>query len=144
MKDLSPGDFLKTPPGVLFNLDCIYSKLEDGPSAATSFKDLLLKTPTEKSEQKGGTGFNQISISSENNALNLFNYLLTKFARFCVSIYKMNIQLTSRELDILPYMDFSQEWTDEKLFEHFELETEELEFINTYIQNWYERDGKSN
>ena len=107
-----------------------------------NFKKLIIDTPTEKSEQNGGTGFNQISISSEKNALNLFNYLLTKFARFCVSIYKINIQLTSKELEILPYLDFSQEWTNEKLFDYFELKSEEREFIDNYIQNWYERDVK--
>jgi hypothetical protein len=107
-----------------------------------NFKKLIIDTPTEKSEQNGGTGFNQISIPSEENGLNLFNYLLTKFARFCVSIYKINIQLTSRELEILPYLDFSQEWKDEKLFNYFDLDTQEIDFINTYIQNWYEGDVK--
>lgn len=104
------------------------------------FNKLFIKTPNEKNEQKGGTGFNQISINSKVEGEYLFNYLLTKFSRFCVSLYKMNIQLTSRELDILPYMDFSQEWTDEKLFDYFELNQEERDFINTYIPNWYERD----
>ena len=42
---------------------------------------------------------------------------------------------------MIPYMDFSQEWTDEKLFDYFELNQEEIDFINTYIQNWYERDN---
>jgi hypothetical protein len=37
-------------------------------------------------------------------------------------------------------MDFSQEWTDEKLFDYFELTQEERDFINTYIPDWYERD----
>jgi hypothetical protein len=105
-----------------------------------NFDKLFIKTPNEKNEQKGGTGFNQISINSKIEGEHLFRYLLTKFSRFCVSLYKMNIQLTSRELDVLPYMDFSQEWTDEKLFDYFELNQEEIEFINTYIQNWYERD----
>ena len=116
----------------------IYKKDEN------NFEKLCIETPNEKSEQKGGTGFNQISINSKEEGENLLNYLLTKFARFCVSLYKMNIQLTSRELEILPYMDFSQEWTDKKLFEHFKLEPKEQEFINNYIQNWYEKDGKSN
>lgn len=87
---------------------------------------------------------NYISVKDSKDALNCGKYLLTKFARFCVSLYKMNVQFSRGELMAVPYMDFSQEWTDEKLFEHFGLEPEEREFINTYIQNWYERDGKSN
>jgi hypothetical protein len=112
----------------------IYKKNEN------NFNDLIIQTPNEKSEQKGGTGFNQISINSIEEGEYLFKYLLTKFSRFCVSLYKMNIQLTSKELDILPYMNFSEEWTDEKLFEYFELTQEEINFIEEYIPNWYERD----
>lgn len=87
---------------------------------------------------------NYISVSTYEEAKNCGNYLLTKFARFSVSLYKMNVQFSRGELRAVPYMDFSQEWTDEKLFEYFELEQKERDFINTYIQNWYERDGKSN
>jgi hypothetical protein len=87
---------------------------------------------------------NFLGFESVNLAKNGFEYLKTKFARFCVSLYKMNQHLDRGELEIVPYMDFSQEWTDEKLFEHFELEIEERNFINNYIQNWYKLDEKSN
>jgi hypothetical protein len=112
----------------------IYKKDEN------NLNNLIIQIPNEKSEQNGGTGFNQISINSIEEGGRLFEYLLTKFSRFCVSLYKINIQLTSKELDILPYMDFSEEWTDEKLFEYFEFTQEEINFIEEYIPNWYERD----
>ena len=112
----------------------VYKKNEN------NYNDLIIQTPNQKSEQNGGTGFNQISINSLKEGEYLFKYLLTKFSRFCISLYKMNIQLTSKELDILPYMDFSQEWTDEKLFDYFQLTQEEIDFIKGYIPNWYERD----
>ena len=35
-------------------------------------------------------------------------------------------------------MDFSQKWTDEKLFDEFGLTQEERNFIKEYIPNWYE------
>jgi len=41
-------------------------------------------------------------------------------------------------LDAVPYLDFSQEWTDEKLFDHFNLIQEERNFITEYIPDWYE------
>jgi hypothetical protein len=105
-----------------------------------NYNELIIQTPNEKSEQKGGTGFNQIAINSVEEGEHLFKYLLTKFARFCVSLYKMNIQLTSQELVIVPFMNFSEEWTDERLFNYFELTQSERDFILTYIPNWYERD----
>ena len=72
----------------------------------------------------------------------MFEYFKTKFVRFSISIYKLNQNLHRGELMAVPYMDFSKEWTDEKLFDYFELTQEERDFINTYIQNWYERDFK--
>jgi site-specific DNA-methyltransferase (adenine-specific) len=66
---------------------------------------------------------------------------MTKFARFCLSLYKNSANILS-DLKAVPYMDFSQEWTDEKLFKHFNLNKDEIKFINEYIPNWYERDFK--
>jgi len=99
-----------------------------------SFEDILFTNETTENSS------NEIVFDSVLEAKNCFNYLLTKFARFAVSIYKINQNLHRGELKAVPYMDFSQEWTDEKLFDYFQLTQEERDFINTYIQNWYERD----
>ena len=40
----------------------------------------------------------------------------------------------------LPFLDFNNQWTDEDLYRHFDLTEEEVDFINNYIGNWYERD----
>lgn len=87
-------------------------------------------------------GYNYIGCLNKKNAVNMFEYFKTKFVRFAISLYKLNQTLHRGELMSVPYMDFSQEWTDEKLFNYFELTQEEREFINTYIQNWYDRDFK--
>lgn len=83
---------------------------------------------------------NYIGVESYECALNCANYLLTKFARFCLSLYKMNVQLSRGELEAVPYMDFSIGWSDEILYEYFELNNEEIDFIELYIGNWYDRD----
>ena len=121
---------IKGTPHPDFN--CIISKKYEN-----NFDDIITKT-----FEKGDS--NYLGFESIDFAKNGFEYLKTKFSRFCVSLYKMNQHLDRGELEIVPYMDFSQEWTDKKLFDYFELTQEEREFINTYIQNWYERDGKSN
>jgi hypothetical protein len=109
-------------------------------SNENDYSSLLLNRAREKSEQKGGNQFNDLALNSNDNVLYFHKYLLTKFARFAVSIYKISATLDCKELSAVPYLDFSKEWTDEKLFDHFELTQEEREFINTYIPNWYERD----
>lgn len=85
---------------------------------------------------------NYISVSTREEGNNCFDYLLTKFARFCLSLYKMNSQLSRGELLAVPYMDFTQKWDDEKLFNYFGFTQEEIDFINEYIQDWYEQDTK--
>lgn len=85
---------------------------------------------------------NYFAVKSKKHGVNAFNYFLTKFARICVSLYKTNQHIDRGELLALPYMDFSQEWPDEKLFEYFDLNKDEIKFINEYIPNWYERDFK--
>jgi hypothetical protein len=41
-------------------------------------------------------------------------------------------------------MDFNVDWTDEMLFDYFELTEEERNYINTFIPNYYERDFQNN
>lgn len=111
-------------------------------SNEVDYSSLLLNKAREKSEQKGGNQFNDLALNDNDNVIYFHNYLLTKFARFAVSIYKISATLDCKELSSVPYMDFSQEWTDEELFKYFELDSDEIEFISKYIPNWYERDFK--
>lgn len=77
------------------------------------------------------------SLENEENANNLIKYLKSNFARFCLSIYKNNSQLDRGELELIPWLDFSREWTDEDLIKEFELTPEEVEFINKHIPKYY-------
>ena len=71
-------------------------------------------------------------------ATNFLNYLKTDFARFALSVYKINGHMSSGELSAVPYMDFTEEWTDEKLFKHFKLSIEEVKLIKDSIPAYYE------
>ena len=101
-----------------------------------SFDELLY---TEKTTENTS---NEITFDSEIEALNCFDYLLTKFSRFAVSTLKLNQNLHRGELRAVPYLDFTQEWDDEKLFNYFGFTQEEIDFVNEYIQDWYEQDTK--
>jgi site-specific DNA-methyltransferase (adenine-specific) len=65
---------------------------------------------------------------------------MTKFMRFSLSLNKLSGYLTRGELKSVPFIDPSIEWTDDMLFRHFELTQEEINFINEFIGNWYQRD----
>lgn len=70
-------------------------------------------------------------------AENFLNYNKTKFFRFCLSIYKNNANLHRGELAIIPWLDFSEKWDDEKLFKFFNLTHNEICFINKVIPDYY-------
>lgn len=102
------------------------------------FNRILTTTPDGK--KGNGGALNELGFSNKEQVKNGFEFLKTKFTRFCLSLRKTGSDLNNIDLEFVPYMDFSQEWTDEKLFDYFELTQEERNFINEYIPNWYERD----
>ena len=85
-----------------------------------------------------------ICLNSYDECVNTSRYLLTKFARFCLSIYKNGANLNSGELKLVPFIDPTIQWSDEMLFQHFELTQEEINFINEFIGDWYQRDFQNN
>lgn len=70
-------------------------------------------------------------------AENFIKYLKTDFARFCLSIYKNGLSLHRGELKSIPYLDFKEEWTDEKIYKFFDISKEEIEFIEKNIPKYY-------
>lgn len=69
---------------------------------------------------------------------NFINYLKTYFVRFCLSIYKTGRDLSKNEVALIPKIDFTKEWTDEKLFAHFGIDEETQNYINKFLPDYYE------
>jgi hypothetical protein len=101
--------------------------------------NLITNTPIGK--RSDGNQFNELIINDVSEIEKIHKYLMTKFARFCLSIYKNSANILS-DLKIVPYMDFSRFWSDYELFDFFELSEEERDFIISYIPNWYKNDFK--
>ena len=101
-----------------------------------NYDRIITSLPRGKLKNKGA--LNEIGFDSIEHLKNGHSYLLTKFARFCVSLRKTGPDLNFVDLELVPYVDFSKEWNDEKLFDYFGLTQEERNFINEYIPNWYE------
>jgi hypothetical protein len=79
----------------------------------------------------------QFSFKSELEAKNFLKYIKTDFVRFCVAIFKNKCDLDCGELNLIPWLDFTQEWTDEKLYKEFDLTEEEIKFIEKHIPKYY-------
>jgi hypothetical protein len=85
-----------------------------------------------------------IRANSYDEAVNIFEFMKTKVARFFISFTKIDQNIWDGDmLSILPYLDFTKKWDDESLFKYFELEDDLIEYINEYIEPIYEYE-KSN
>lgn len=77
-------------------------------------------------------GINKIKNIIEAN--NLKKYLRTKFARFMHSLAKASQDATSKTYSFVPIQDFSHPWTDEMLYQKYNLTDEEIAFIESMIK----------
>ena len=65
---------------------------------------------------------------------NVLSYISTKFFRFLVLLIKNTQDAPKRVYQFVPLQDFSETWTDEKLYKKYGLESKEIEFIESMIR----------
>ena len=92
----------------------------------------------QRNDAKVGNAFLKFYFDTEMECNNFLNYLKTNFSRFCLSAYKNNQNLHRGELEIIPWLDFKEEWNDEKLIKEFCISKEEVEFIDNIIPKYYD------
>jgi hypothetical protein len=68
------------------------------------------------------------------HANNLKSYLLTKFARFLLLQTISSIHISKDNFQFVPIQDFSEHWTDDKLYKKYGLHEKEIEFIESMIR----------
>lgn len=73
-------------------------------------------------------------FSDKNSAVNLLNYLCTKFARFLIYQATASIMIAKNNFVFLPEQDFSKPWTDEELYRKYNLNDDEITFIDSMIK----------
>ena len=69
----------------------------------------------------------------------IYDYLKSFVARMGLSFTKYNQHLESGELKTVPLINFDKKYTDQELYELLELNSEEIEAINSVISNYYDR-----
>lgn len=74
------------------------------------------------------------AFENETEAKNLDLFLRTKFVRFLVGLRKNTQHITRDRFKFVPDMPMNQEWTNEKLLDHFEISEKEVQFIDTIIR----------
>jgi hypothetical protein len=68
---------------------------------------------------------------------NFIKFLKTDFARMCLAFMKTDGSI-NYSMYVIPYMNFTQEWTDEKLYAHFNITEDEQAFIKEVIPPYYD------
>lgn len=80
---------------------------------------------------------NNFVFDKSENLMNFKTYLKSDFVRFCLSFKKFSKNLQTDSFDLIPLVNFDYEWTDEKLFEKFEVSQELSLLIREFIPDCY-------
>ena len=73
------------------------------------------------------------TFKNENEAQNFCNYIKTKFVRFLISLRKSSQNVSRDVFLFVPKLNMSQQWTDELLYEEFQLMSDDIEYIESQI-----------
>lgn len=74
------------------------------------------------------------SYETEAEAIGLYSYLKTKFARFLIMQATSSIMITRGCFMFVPIQDFSKPWTDQELYKKYGLTEDEITFIESTIR----------
>ncbi|MDM1514112.1 Eco57I restriction-modification methylase domain-containing protein [Myroides odoratimimus] len=66
-------------------------------------------------------------------ANNVISYINTKFFHFLLTLKKNTQHATNNVFNLIPIQNFTEEWTDEKLYKKYNLTKEEIEYIENTI-----------
>lgn len=71
---------------------------------------------------------------TKKEAANVVSYIKTKFFHFLLGLSKNTQDATSKVYKFVPMQDFSENWTDEKLYKKYKLTKKEIDFIESMIR----------
>lgn len=73
-------------------------------------------------------------FDTEREALNFDKYLKSKLPRFLLRQAISSLNVTRECFRFVPYLDFKEEWTDQKLYKTYGLTDEEISFVEYTIR----------
>lgn len=97
-------------------------------------KDILKPIISEPGSINTETYIMNGPYKSEKEAKNVVSYVQTKFFHFLLGLKKNTQHTTRNTYEFIPLQDFSEPWTDEKLYKKYKLTKEEIEFIESMIR----------
>ena len=95
--------------------------------------------PISKEAVCSGTYLSIGPFKNEEETNNAFMYMKTRFFRALVSALKNTQHGTQKTYSFVPIQDFSKKWTDDKLYKKYNLNKDEIAFIEERIReiDWW-------
>ncbi len=117
-------------------IDCHKVLIGKAGSGSDSFPHSILSTPF---YAEPGTVCNQTYLvigpfKDKNECNNVISYIKTRFFRFMVLLRKNSQDAMRGVYQFVPMQDFSHPWTDEMLYKKYDLDKDEIAFIESMIR----------
>ena len=74
------------------------------------------------------------AFDSEQGCLKVISYIQTRFFRFLAMLRKVTQSTTRSVYTLIPQQNFSESWSDDKLYKKYGLSNDEIAFIESMIQ----------
>lgn len=74
------------------------------------------------------------AFNTKEEAENLVGYMKSCFFRYLMSVFMVSHHITKDAYRLVPLQDFSEPWTDEKLYAKYGLDEKEIAFIESMIR----------
>jgi len=76
------------------------------------------------------------TFNTKKEAENFIRYLTTNFSRYFLGLRKVTQDIYKNQWEWVPFVDVSQEWTDEKLYKMFKITKADQKHIEKKIEEW--------
>lgn len=119
---------------IIGNID-LYSKTNQ--MVKDDFYTMTIKNKNDNIGIRKTTIKNTYAFKTEEERTNFLKYCNTDFARFLLAIIKNNTHIDSGETNMIPWLDFTQEWDDDKLFDKFNISEEQQDLIRDFLPDYY-------
>lgn len=112
-------------------------------SGTDSLPHLVISDPivSEPGSVTANTHYIIEGVPTESEAQNLASYMRTKFFRFMVNLLRSNQNMRPDMYQFAPRLDFTRSWTDNQLYDRYNLSQRERDFIDLVIRDM---DSKKN
>ena len=74
------------------------------------------------------------AYTNRNDADNMVSYMKCRFTRFLIAQLSFSQDITKDRFAFVPIQDFSESWTDEKLYKKYNLSDDEINFVESMIK----------